>query len=327
MGTALRLELACEAGLDLPSDGNLGVFGARAGLDLSGLPHDRLQVEARHFPDHAAFDAAGLAVTTYLDTPVAAAIVIVPRAKAEAQALLARAARLTRGPLIVDGQKTDGVDGVLKALKSRATAVGSLSKAHGKLAWFDPPFTLQDWESDAGMREIQEGFHTAPGVFSADAPDPGSVLLAQCLPEKPGARVADLGAGWGYLARHVLTRPKVQSLDLVEADAVALDCARLNVADDRARFNWADATTWGASDSLDCVVMNPPFHTGRRADPDLGRAFVTNASRILRRAGVLWMVANRHLPYEATLDTCFAQVEIHRLAKGFKVIRASRPRR
>ncbi len=53
------------------------------------------------------------------------------------------------------------------------------------------------------------------------------------LPAQLPARMADLGAGWGYLSRAVLDRPGVTSLDVIEAEALALDCAKANLPDPR----------------------------------------------------------------------------------------------
>ena len=72
--------------------------------------------------------------------------------------------------------------------------------------------------------------------------------------------------------------------------------------------------------------MNPPFHTGRSAEPALGQDFIKAAARNLTRNGDLWIVANRHLPYEATLSDCFRQVEEVAGDNRFKVFHASRPR-
>ena len=171
------------------------------------------------------------------------------------------------------------------------------------------------------------GFWTAPGVFSADAVDPASELLAQALPDKLGKQVGDLGAGWGYLSAHVLTRATVEAVHLVEADHMALECARRNVTDPRAVFHWADATTWSAPVRLDGIVMNPPFHTGRAADPALGQAFVQAAAARLGPQGALWMVANRHLPYEQTLQAAFAHVVEIGGDSRFKLFHATRPKR
>jgi 16S rRNA (guanine1207-N2)-methyltransferase len=145
------------------------------------------------------------------------------------------------------------------------------------------------------------------------------------LPAKFGGKVADLGAGWGYLARAILAHPGVKRLDLVEAEADALTCARINITDERARFHWADATTFRPETLLDAVVMNPPFHHGRDADPGLGAAFIQAARRMLAPNGGLWLVANRHLPYDAALSAAFLE---HREVAGdsaFRVIHAIKP--
>jgi len=119
----------------------------------------------------------------------------------------------------------------------------------------------------------------------------------------------------------------VRELHLVEAESDALDCARINIPDPRARFHWADATTWKAPTALDMVVMNPPFHIGRDADPSLGVAFLTAAARLLHPQGVLWLVANRHLPYDRPLTTLFREVADIGGDSAFRLIRASHPHR
>ncbi|MEO0402063.1 MAG: class I SAM-dependent methyltransferase, partial [Pseudomonadota bacterium] len=167
---------------------------------------------------------------------------------------------------------------------------------------------------------------TAPGVFSADGVDPASELLVGALPDAMVGTVADLGAGWGYLSAHILT-PDVAAVHLVEAHDMALQCARHNVTDPRAQFHWADATQWKPAEQVDAVVMNPPFHSGRAADPSLGRAFIAAAARVLKPHGALWMVANRHLPYEDTLTSHFAKVVDLDGDARFKLVRAERPKR
>jgi 16S rRNA (guanine1207-N2)-methyltransferase len=258
--------------------------------------------------------------------PYAAAIVCLPRSREAARALIAQAASEVApgGWIAVDGQKTDGIETALKDLRGRVNLSGSLSKAHGKLAVFPAGPDLADWRATLS---VVDGFQTLPGIFSADGPDPGSVLLAATLPEKLGGKIADLGAGWGFLAVEILKRPGVKQLDLVEAEADALACARINVPDPRARFHWADATTFRPDTLLDGVVTNPPFHLGRDADPALGVAFIRAARRMLAPNGSLWLVANRHLPYDAALAECFLEVKLAATAGGFRVYHAQKPRR
>lgn len=318
-----RLGLAlAPGGVTLP-EGRIAVFGPRAGQTLDPLPKERVEVIATFYPDHAWFEGMGYACRLAPEGSYVAAVVVLPRAKALARDWIARARAVTSGPVLVDGGKEDGVESLLKDCRKRVETGGPVNKAHGKLFWFTGgDFT--DWES--GATAGPEGFFTAPGTFSADGVDPASALLAEALPRTLGAHVVDLGAGWGYLASHVLKRADVTRLDLVEADHVALDCARRNITDPRALFHWGDATAWQPEGKADAVVMNPPFHTGRKAQPDLGRAFIRAAAQCLKPKGTLWLVANRHLPYEGQIDEVFATHEEIAGTGRFKVLRAAAPR-
>lgn len=172
--------------------------------------------------------------------------------------------------------------------------------------WDEPVFDT--WRNLTEPRFIPESrYLTCPGVFSADHIDPGSRFLAEHLPSNLHGAVADLGAGWGFLSDEVLRRcPGVTRIDLFEADQRALDCARRNLSDHHGaareiHFHWHDVTR-GVPGGYDAVVTNPPFHTGQATDTDLGRTFIIEAAAALRRGGRLFLVANRQLPYEATLQ-------------------------
>lgn len=322
-----RLSLALAADMFALPEGGIVVFGADGATDLSALPRDRVQVVCHTKPDFDTLAANGYRVTTDAPEQAALAVVFIPRAKAQARAMLARAAAVSDGAMVIDGQKTDGIDSIFRDMRARAVCSPAYSKAHGKLfVASGARGALDDW-AVAGPVENRDGFLTLPGVFSADGIDPGSRLLAEALPATLGKRVVDLGAGWGYLAQKLLERDTVEAIDLVEANAEALDCARLNVTDARARFHWADATTWRPETKVDTVVMNPPFHEGRKGLPDLGRAFIRNAGAMLIPSGHLWMVANRHLPYEGELSERFGYVEEFGGDTRFKLLHAARPSR
>ncbi|WP_112310695.1 class I SAM-dependent methyltransferase [Pseudogemmobacter bohemicus] len=327
---ASRIELALEQGLfALPPTGKIAVYRPHQGDDLSALPKERVVVLTGFRPDHDYFAARGYAVEgeTQSGGPFVAALVCVPRAREYARALLAEAAAVVTpgGPVLVDGLKTDGIESALKDLKPLVALSGSISKAHGRIAAFPAGPELAPWA--AQPREVAGGFHTLPGVFSADGPDPGSELLAGVLPEKLGPKVVDLGAGWGYLSRAILARAGVKRLDLVETEAVALTCARGNIQDERAHFHWQDALGFRPVNLAETVVMNPPFHIGRGSDPTLGIAFIQAARKMLAPDGVLWMVANRHLPYDEALATHFLEYETVAQTNAFRVTRAIKPRR
>ena len=316
--------LALVFGQAVP-DGAVAVFAPRAGEDLSFLGPE-CRVIAGFRPDADWFSARGLPVTTRAEGRYALSVVCLPRTRAAAQDLVAQAIAATDGPVYVDGQKTDGIDAMLRACRARAAVSEPVAKAHGKIfAIHAPdPGDFDDWR--AVPQPVEGGMVTLPGVFSADGPDPGSRLLAAVLPERLPPLVADLGAGWGWLAGQALTREGVEELHLIEADHAALECARANLPDPRVRFHWADALGFLPERPFDAVLCNPPFHTARAADPALGVAFVAAAARMLAPRGVLWLVANRHLPYEAALAVAFRQVEEMPGTPAFKLFRAGAPR-
>ena len=323
-----RLQLALDGGgLELPAEGTIAVFQPPRDSDLPGLDKDRGQIIHDFKPDYDAWAGRGYDVVRTIKDRYAACIVCLPRAKAEARAVIAAACEVCDGIVVIDGQKTDGADSVLREMRDRVTVQGPISKAHGKMFWISEPAAefFSDWRQ--GPELTEGGFWTAPGVFSADGVDLASALLVDALPEKLGSEVADLGAGWGFLSAHALTRPEIKNLYLVEAGHMALECARRNVTDDRASFAWEDATSWEPPHRMDSVIMNPPFHIGRAAEPQIGQAFVATAARILSPQGKLWMVANRHLPYEAELKTRFAHVEEIGGDARFKLFHAARPLR
>jgi len=327
---SIRLSLAIESGgFATPATGKIAVFLPRAEHDLSVLPKDQVVVVQPMRPDFDVFADRGYDCVAALEpgTEISAAVVFLPRAKALARHLVAQAVAASSGPVLIDGAKTDGIDSLYKAARKVTEPSAPISKAHGKAFWVEADGQVfADWLAE-DFNEV-DGFSTAPGVFSADGIDPASRLLADALPSKLGRNLVDLGSGWGYLSAQLLQRDTViENLHLVEADHNAMTCAKRNVTDPRAQFHWQDARGWKPPHLLDGVLMNPPFHTGRKAEPSLGQAFIATAARVLTPSGSLWMVANRHLPYETTLAELFVQVSEIAGDNRFKVLHAFRPKR
>ena len=163
-------------------------------------------------------------------------------------------------------------------------------------------------------------------MFSADGPDVGSALLAEHFNDRIFGRVADFGAGWGYLSNRLVAQcPRLETLELFEADWASLEAAKSNVPASGSvttQFHWCDMTQEAPRTPFNWVVMNPPFHTSRAAEPELGNRFIEAAARCLPAGGRLLMVANTNLPYERTLQSLFKKVERLDQANGFKVLEA-----
>jgi 16S rRNA (guanine1207-N2)-methyltransferase len=321
-----RLSLALEAGIvTLPDEGAVLVINPTAEADLSALPKDRVTIVQGFYPDNRAWTARGFQTVPEMpETAAAAAVLYLPRAKAQARANLA-AATATGATVIVDGAKSSGIDSFFKAARTQSDTTAAYSKAHGKVFQIAPTTAFSDWALP-NLQSNANGWTTAPGVFSADGPDPASEALANGMPPLKG-RVADLGAGWGYLTKCVLEKSeKITVLDAIEAEYSATRAFSKNVDDPRARIHWADATQW-SEDGYDHIICNPPFHVSGRADPAIGRHFIDAAQRMLRPSGTFWLVANRHLPYESALTTHFADVTEIEGSPAFKLFCVRKPKR
>jgi tRNA1(Val) A37 N6-methylase TrmN6 len=163
-----------------------------------------------------------------------------------------------------------------------------------------------------------------------------AMLLAAATPARPGDRVVDLGAGVGAAGLAVAKRVAGIALVLVEIDAGLAGFARSNAASNAiaAEIVVLDVTSGVeifaaaglAADSVDIVLMNPPFNdpARHRASPDSARerahvatattleSWIHTARRVLKSGGILTLIwrADGIAQVLAALDRGFGSLEI-----------------
>jgi len=256
------------------------------------------------------------------------ALVLAPGGTLERDYVLAQALRALKpgAPLTAFAPKDKGGSRLKKALERFGCTVAEDARRHHRFCHVQRPASpngLDDAIAAGAPRVVPAlGLWSQPGVFSWDRVDPGTAQLLAALPPLAG-RGADLGCGVGVLATRVLASPAVTALTCVDVDRRATACAEHNLDDPRVVVRRADVRRLdGGLADLDFVVMNPPFHDGGAEDRDLGVAFVRAAARLLKKGGTCWLVANRHLPYEAALKDAFARVEVKSETGGYKIVEA-----
>ncbi len=267
------------------------------------------------------------ALETLDDGSVETAMVYAPAGVLERRYVLAQTLRALKvgGRLDVMGLKDKGGSRLKKELEGFGAEVGETAKAHHRrcVVIKSGAETGLDAAIAAGAMQRVEGLEawSQPGVFAWDRIDAGSAQLVASLPGLKGAG-ADLGCGYGALTTAVLRSEAVTSLRLIDLDRRAVEAAKKNVEDARATFEWADARSLEAAGDLDFIVSNPPFHDGGAEDRRLGQAFIKKAAEMLKKGGTLWLVANRHLPYEAELRETFKRVTPITDGGGYKLFEA-----
>jgi 16S rRNA (guanine1207-N2)-methyltransferase len=322
--------------LPLPDKGRRVLFlGAEPGFRLPRGWTAPIHAVQPFKPSYRALQAAGLEVAPCAEgADYGAALVLAGRHRGCNEVRLAEALERTvpRGLIVVAGSREDGIASLRKRVGQLLEIDGSEPKYHGVVFWLRRP---ADGTAAAALREanpemlVEGRFRAAPGMFSHDRVDRASRRLAEHLPPDLSGDAADFGAGWGYLTAEAIARcPRLRRVDLYEADFDALEAARRNVAPAAGMvssdFFWQDILSEPIGRRYDAVIMNPPFHTGRAADPAIGQAMIGAAAGVLKPGGRLLLVANRQLPYEHTLEKAFGACSSIAQDGRFKVLEARR---
>jgi 16S rRNA (guanine1207-N2)-methyltransferase len=183
---------------------------------------------------------------------------------------------------------------------------------------------MYTFEADDSRLTIE----TAPGVFSADGPDPGSeLLIRELLPHaKPHQKILDIGCGAGLIGLSLsrkLTRGEVW---LVDVDIRAVRLTQKNIERNglgNAHCLLSDGTLDLPKNlRFDIIASNPPTHDGRA----VLETMVHEAQSRLRPGGSLWVVVNRLLSMRHLMDAEFGNVKEAARSRGYVVFTSTRER-
>ncbi|MGY3861965.1 16S rRNA (guanine(1207)-N(2))-methyltransferase RsmC [Aeromonas lacus] len=258
-----------------------------------------------------------------------ALLLLMPKAKAEAQYLLAMMTPLLEAgaDLFLAGENRGGINGADKLLAPygdkpiKRDSARRCSLYHGELSKPVAPFNLDSWfgryQCKAGETKLT--VLALPGVFSAAELDLGTQMLLATVPAMKGS-LLDFGCGAGVIGSVLAKRNPGLKVTMVDINALALESSRRTLAinglqgEVHASDVYSDITG-----SFDQIVSNPPFHAGLKTFYAATETFLAKAPEFLRPHGSLTIVANAFLRYQPILEAHFKRTEVSNSDAKFKV--------
>ena len=303
--------------------------------DLKNLNLPNISYNSKFKQQTVAAQKIGFTTSLETDQKYDTVILSVSKSKNESFAQIAIGHKHTKsgGLLIIEGTKSNGIDTIIKEFSKLQMLDHVIAKAHGKIAILKVSSNklnvFKKWLTLDTPSKNEDGFYSIPGLFSYKKGDSASRFLTMLFDHKLSGDVIDLGAGWGFLSSRLLNESlKVKSITLVDHDQRAIDCAKRNIQSPKAIFKWLDIKEMDQFDSrFDNVICNPPFHSSKGVNVELGKNFIKASHCILKRAGSLLLVSNIQLPYESLIGSLFNDFSIVAKNKYFKVILAKKPKK
>ncbi|ART83236.1 23S rRNA (guanine(1835)-N(2))-methyltransferase [Oceanisphaera profunda] len=168
-------------------------------------------------------------------------------------------------------------------------------------------------------------------VFARSSLDIAARLFLEHLPKEQSGHIVDLGCGNGVLGLMALVQNPQAEVTFTDESYMAIASARHNVQHNlpqaltRAHFSVNNCLDGVASDSIDIILCNPPFHQQQAITDHIAWEMFVDAKRVLRSGGELWVVGNRHLDYHHKLIRLFGNQTVVASNPKFVILKAIQP--
>lgn len=170
-----------------------------------------------------------------------------------------------------------------------------------------------------------------PGVFSRAKLDIGTRFFLPHIQtyENSFSQILDLGCGNGALGLMAAYRnPEVQ-VTFVDESYQAIESVKLGIkywsqAGDEKRFTLRIGHILNGipKQTFDRVLCNPPFHQNNSIGKQTAFLMFEQARQVLKKSGVLQIVANRHLNYQHKLKKLFGNCQLIDSNQKFVILQA-----
>ena len=270
---ALKWYLSSEGSSHLEKNVRTTFIGAESHPALELFPNNTLCCLQTNFRKAELLRSRELTVSSEIDDNQELIIISGSKTRALNDLYLKEAIKnaSTNATIIMSLEGALGGKSLAKKIRDRIPDIEVHSKAHSKIVVGSrESFSSKAEELFAKPRSTVSfngiSFSTHPAIFSWDAPDEGSLLLLEALPDSLTGMIADLGCGWGLLGVSLLLREsRPEQVHFFDIEKQAVDAVEQTTNDlslEGARFHWTDLTrAQGEFDrAFDALVSNLPYH-------------------------------------------------------------------
>lgn len=181
---------------------------------------------------------------------------------------------------------------------------------------------MQTFETELRGQKLK--FTTDAGVFSRDGVDFGSRLLIETVRLPDGAKVLDVGCGYGPIGVTCAKLDPSSRVTMADINERAVELAGKNAEQNgaaNARAVVSDMYEAIAERDYDAVLTNPPIRAGKATV----HGIFSGARDVLKEGGALWVVIQKKQGAPsalAKLRELYAKVEEVDKDKGYRIFRA-----
>ena len=168
-------------------------------------------------------------------------------------------------------------------------------------------------------------FYTDNGVFSKENVDFGTkTMLESFNTEKEGAKVADIGCGYGVISIFLAKKYPTFKFTMVDVNNRVLELSKKNIELNNIN-NEVEVLESSSFDNVegnfDIVLTNPPIRAGKK----IVHKIMIDSYEHLNASGELWVVIQKKqgmASCKKLLEETFSRVEIVTKNKGYYILKA-----